>query len=366
MRVHYFFKISPAIIRVSSGLSLILASNFQINETKASILWTMSISLGISGFLYGTLGEHLARKYMNLILSPKLFMFSILLSVSAMYIEPSQIVSQSILLSILALLYQISRIRNNFLILLVIYFSSIVRVALPLITEENFLFLLSSIYVLSLLTYSIVTLQGHKYWLATQNQLKSSIFGATLLSFNWFLIQQSFTFFVLHKTQLGISTAANLIILTRIFEMSTFPAAYQAFNAPNYIDDIKLSALKSKILKSEVLQVVTSFTVFTIFVFVSNNAMFEKYQLPLAWIFIVGSCYIMAPDAMHCTPSLLRLSPPTSMYVRLILVSIFLQIIVGYFLISGQISIALMLLSLNYSYAYVRIKKATFEVFPNG
>jgi len=54
------------------------------------------------------------------------------------------------------------------------------------------------------------------------------------------------------------------------------------------------------------------------------------------------------------------------MYVRLILVSIFLQIIVGYFLISGQISIALMLLSLNYSYAYVRIKKATFEVFPNG
>lgn len=363
MRVNYFFKISPAIIRVSSGISLILASHFQIDETKASILWTMSISLGISGFLYGTLGEYLARKNMNLILSPKFFMFSILLSVSAMYIEPSQTVSQSILLSILALLYQISRIQNNFLILLVIYFSSISRVALSTITEENFLFLLSLIYVLCLLLYSIVTLWDHKYWLATQNQLKSSIFGATILSLNWFLIQQSFTFFVLYKTQLGISTAANLIILTRIFEMSTLPAAYQAFDAPNYIDDIKLSALKSKILRSEVLQVVTSFIVFVI---VSNIAMFEKYQLPLAWIFIVGSCYIMAPDAMHCTPSLVRLGPPTSLYIRLILVSIFLQIIVGYSLISGQISFALMLLSLNYSYAYVRIKKATFEVFPNG
>jgi len=225
---------------------------------------------------------------------------------------------------------------------------------------------LSSIYVLSLLSYSIAALQGHKDWLTTQNQLKSSIFGATILSFNWFLIQQSFTFFVLHKSQLGISSAVNLIILTRIFELSTFPAAYQAFNAPNYIDDIKLSLLKSRILKSEVLQVITSFTVFIIFVIVSNIAMFEKYHLPLVWIFIVGSCYIMAPDAMHCTPSLLRLSPPKKMYIRLIMVSVFFQIIVGYFLVCGQISIALVLLSLNYTYAYVTIKKATFEVFPNG
>lgn len=365
MRANYLFKFSPAIIRISSGISLIIASNFQNNETKASILWAMSLSLGVSGFLYGTIGEHLARKYLNFFLSPNIYIFLILLAVIAVYLDLSQIVSQSLLLSVLALLYQVSRIRRNSLILVVVYFTSIIRIALPLFTEENYLFLLSSIYIITILLYSVVTFKNQKDCLATPNQQKSSIFGAMTLSFNWFIIQQSFTFFVLHKSHLEITSAANLIILTRIFELSTFPSTYQAFNAPNYLEDIRLSELKSKILKNEVLQAVTSLAVIILFISLSKNAMFEKYHLPMPWVFIVGTCYIMAADAIHCVPSLLRLSPPKKMYIGLIEASVLVQIIMCYFVINGNITAALTILSFNYNYVYVRIKKATFEVFPD-
>lgn len=181
----------------------------------------------------------------------------------------------------------------------------------------------------------------------------------------WFLIQQIFTFAILHKSQLDISDAAHLIVLIRIFEISTQVTAFQAFDAPNYVEKLSPQKLETVIRRGVRTQFIITMTTLLFFQIAVYSGILMNYKVPASWVILISTCFVLAPGAIHCTPSLLRLNVPSIFYLKLISINLIILLISTFFAFLGNILWALIVFSFNYNFNYLAIKLKTLKVFQN-
>jgi hypothetical protein len=241
------------------------------------------------------------------------------------------------------------------------YFCVAARIILPIIVQQNLLFLLSSCYLLIYALHSFVLKRSNVS--IVQNQQKSTILGASALALIWFMIQQSFTFLILYKSKLNIDIASHLIVIIRVFEVATQPSAFQAYDAPNYLETMSRKKLNKLISKGVLIQLLTSMILVLLLVANQQLEVITGFQLPLIWIFAASTSFVLVSYAFHCTPTLIRIEVPNWFYFKIICETMIIQFVCSIMVMSGQILLALLIFSFNYNYVYFQIKRETLKVF---